>query len=136
MISKKKILLITAGGTIAGNIAIKKESAKTVEDTLNLHKVIEPSLKRIESESGRNITADLFAFSSIDSSDILPQHWTSIGSKIQKEYDNYDAFLITHGTNTLGYTSAALSFSFENLGKPVILTGSQIPLGHTGSDAL
>ena len=72
----------------------------------------------------------------VDSSDIVPEHWTALVDKVQKEYDNYQAFIITHGTNTLGYSSAALSFAFENINKPVIMTGSQVPFGFAGSDAL
>ncbi len=55
---------------------------------------------------------------------------------IYKKYDEFDAFIITHGTNTLGYSCAALSFAFANLNKPVVLTGSQVPSGMPGSDAL
>jgi L-asparaginase len=71
-----------------------------------------------------------------DSSNIVPDDWDAIITTISHEYDAYDAFLITHGTNTLGYTSAALSFALGNLGKPVVLTGAQVPYGETGSDAV
>jgi len=66
----------------------------------------------------------------------LPSHWKELTKIIKNNYDIFDAFIITHGTNTLGYTSAALSFSFPNLNKPIILTGSQTPFGLPGSDAL
>ncbi len=64
---------------------------------------------------------------SIDSSNSTPEHWQQIGEIIHQEYNNYDGFLITHGTNTMAYTASALSFSLQNLGKPVVLTGAQIP---------
>ncbi len=133
---EKKILLITTGGTIAGEIAKYKASNASVQTTLDFQKIVAPALKRIEDDNEIRINITSFDLCSIDSSDILPKQWKAIGDKINQEYDNFDAFLITHGTNTLGYTSAALSFSFENLGKPVILTGSQIPFSIPGSDAL
>lgn len=63
----------------------------------------------------------------IDSSNTTPVHWQTIAAAIAEEYENYDGFLITHGTNTMAYTSSALSFALQNLGKPVVLTGAQIP---------
>ena len=72
----------------------------------------------------------------MDSSDITPKHWIDLVNLIEVNYDEYDSFIVTHGTNTLGYTCAALSFAFANLNKPVILTGSQVPSGMPGSDAL
>jgi L-asparaginase len=72
----------------------------------------------------------------VDSSDIQPEHWTTLAEQIHAQYDDYDGFIITHGTNTMGYTCAALSFAFQNLKKPVVVTGSQIPYGWPGSDAL
>jgi L-asparaginase len=71
-----------------------------------------------------------------DSSNIIPADWDIMIKTVVQEYDNYDAFLITHGTNTLGYTCAALSFALGKLGKPVILTGSQVSYGYPGSDAV
>ncbi len=63
----------------------------------------------------------------IDSSNATPENWKIIAKAIAEEYDNYDGFLVTHGTNTMAYTASALSFSLQNLGKPVVLTGAQIP---------
>jgi len=72
----------------------------------------------------------------VDSSDIVPEHWVELSEVIYRNYDDYDGFIVTHGTNTLGYTCAALSFALDNLGKPVVVTGSQVPYGLPGSDAL
>lgn len=71
-----------------------------------------------------------------DSSNIIPADWDLMINTIVDEYETYDAFLITHGTNTLGYTCAALSFALGKLGKPVIVTGSQVSYGYPGSDAM
>jgi len=70
----------------------------------------------------------------IDSSDMSPKDWQFIANDIQDNYEKYDGFVILHGTDTMAFTASALSFMFENLGKPVIVTGSQIPLAELRSD--
>ncbi|HDZ9232146.1 TPA: asparaginase [Vibrio cholerae] len=70
----------------------------------------------------------------MDSSDMTPADWQLIAHDIAANYDKYDGFVILHGTDTMAYTASALSFMFENLGKPVIVTGSQIPLADLRSD--
>jgi L-asparaginase len=70
----------------------------------------------------------------IDSSNMSPSDWQQIAEDIQTHYDDYDGFVILHGTDTMAYTASALSFMLENLGKPVIVTGSQIPLAEIRSD--
>ena len=70
----------------------------------------------------------------IDSSNVTPQHWNLIAEDITKQYDDYDGFVILHGTDTMAYSASALSFILENLGKPVIFTGSQIPFTQLRSD--
>lgn len=70
----------------------------------------------------------------LDSSNMTVEQWGHIGEVIARNYDNYDGFVVLHGTDTMSYTASALSFMLENLGKPVILTGSQIPLCQIRSD--
>lgn len=70
----------------------------------------------------------------IDSSDMTPAHWLHIAEDIRSHYDEYDGFVVLHGTDTMAYTASALSFMLENLTKPVIITGSQIPLAQLRSD--
>ncbi|WP_445427321.1 asparaginase [Alishewanella sp. HL-SH05] len=70
----------------------------------------------------------------IDSSDMTPAHWLTIAKDIQENYLHYDGFVVLHGTDTMAYTASALSFMLENLSKPVIITGSQIPLAQLRSD--
>ncbi len=70
----------------------------------------------------------------IDSSDMAPSHWQMIADDIKDKYQDYDGFVVLHGTDTMAYTASALSFMFENLSKPVIVTGSQIPLSQLRSD--
>jgi len=71
----------------------------------------------------------------LDSSNMNPGHWLQIADQIRSNYADYDAFLVLHGTDTMAFTAAALSFMLEDLAKPVVLTGSQIPLEETRNDA-
>lgn len=71
----------------------------------------------------------------LDSADMSPDEWGAIARDIASRYDEFDGFVVLHGTDTMAYTASALAFMFENLGKPVVLTGSQIPLGRLRSDA-
>ncbi len=71
----------------------------------------------------------------IDSSDMKPDHWIRLATRIYRDYDKFDGFVILHGSDTMAYSSSALSFLLENLSKPVIFTGSQLPIGITRSDA-
>lgn len=70
----------------------------------------------------------------IDSSDMTPSDWQRIAEDIRDHYDDFDGFVVLHGTDTMSYTASALSFMLENLNKPVIITGSQIPLAELRSD--
>ena len=72
----------------------------------------------------------------LDSSDMKYENWNEIGAKIKALYDLYDGFVVLHGTDTMAYTASALSFMLENLGKAVIITGSQIPLSQARSDGI
>ena len=71
-----------------------------------------------------------------DSSDMSPEVWVSIAEIIEKNYENYRGFVVLHGTDTMAFTASALSFMLKNLDKPVVLTGSQVPLQFPRSDAL
>ncbi len=124
----KKILILQTGGTIAMQIS-RDGNGKMRNDASgdSLQKFV-PEISRIA-----NIETRLLYFK--DSSDTEPADWITIAGEIEKEYDNYDGFVVLHGTDTMAYTASAISFCFENLGKPVILTGSQVPLNEIRSDA-
>jgi len=126
----KDLLLISTGGTISQELNDQTNLAKGIKSAYTFS----TQLNAIAQELHINIVP--MAILDKDSSNITPADWRVMIDTIVQEYENYDAFLITHGTNTLGYTSAALSFALGNLGKPVILTGSQVPYGSPGSDAL
>lgn len=70
----------------------------------------------------------------IDSSNMTPAFWVDLAEIIEKNYDQYDGFVVLHGTDTMAYTASALSFMFKNLSKPIVLTGSQLPMGMLRSD--
>ena len=97
---------------------------------------LKPIQKFMEEKNGRFYSFQHLDLFFKDSTNVGPKEWGAIIRAIKLNYDSFDQFLITHGTNTLGYTASALSFALENLGKPVIITGSQIPLGMPGSDAV
>jgi len=132
----KKILLISTGGTIAGQVAKDKQDSQKIRVADDLSEIIKPTIYYFKEKWGIDVEINSYELCSEDSSDILPQHWIQLVEIIVNDYDSYDSFIITHGTNTLGYTCAALSFALANLNKPVILTGSQVPSGMPGSDAL
>jgi len=71
----------------------------------------------------------------IDSANVSPEIWQTIATDIQSRYDEFDGFIVLHGTDTMSYTASALSFVFEHLSKPIIVTGSQIPLSQLRTDA-
>lgn len=78
---------------------------------------------------------DFYSFDPLlDSSNMNPGHWVELVSVIGKNYEKYDGFVVLHGSDTMAYTASALSFMLENLNKPVVLTGSQLPLGMIRSD--
>jgi len=89
-----------------------------------------PEIKKIKT----NIETISFA-EPIDSSNMQPKNWLTIAQMIYENYDNHDGFVVLHGSDTMAYTASALSFLLENLSKPVILTGSQLPIGEIRTDA-
>ena len=73
---------------------------------------------------------DFYSFDPlIDSSNMSPDFWAKLAAKITENYEQYDGFVVLHGSDTMAYTASALSFMLENLNKPVVLTGSQLPMG-------
>lgn len=127
MDKQASILIIYTGGTI-GMIQNAETGALESFNFDHLLKQV-PELKRL------NINIDAKTFNPpIDSSDMEPAMWSRIVSIIEENYDCYDGFVILHGTDTMSFTASALSFMLENLMKPVILTGSQLPIGALRTD--
>lgn len=123
-----KILLIYTGGTI-GMIHDSKSGSYIPFDFENLQVQI-PELSQLDCE------LEVISYKpSIDSSNMNPKIWTQIGKTVEDNYQKFDGFVILHGSDTMAYTASALSFILENLNKPVILTGSQLPSGVPRTDA-
>lgn len=122
-----KILLIYTGGTIG----MGRNPKTNALEPLDLNHIVSqmPELESL------NIDIDTYQFTPpIDSSDMTPRLWSQLVRIIAGRYDSYDGFVILHGTDTMAYTASALSFMLENLTKPVVLTGSQLPLGQLRTD--
>ena len=119
----KNILLIATGGTIA---------SRETEHGLRPALTAEDMRAAIGATSGTIEVVDLL---SLDSTNITPSHWQMIARKVADCRTDYDGFIITHGTDTMAYTAAALYYMLEHIDRPVVLTGSQRPLGTVGSDA-
>jgi L-asparaginase type I len=82
----------------------------------------------------REVKLEFRSIANVGSSEVTPDHWIEIAEVIEKLHDQVDGFVIIHGTNTMAYTAAALTFALRNLGKPVVLTGSIMPIDELGSD--
>lgn len=127
MAKKSSILLIYTGGTIG----MINDPISGQLKPFNFKRLLDevPELRKFD------IKIDAFSFENpIDSSNMHPDIWVKLANLIQKNYSKYDGFVILHGSDTMAFTASALSFMLENLGKPVILTGSQLPIGTIRTD--
>lgn len=122
----KKLLLISTGGTI---------SCSDTEHGLSPMLTFDELLEKVPNDD-MDVLIDGIQLMSIDSGNIIPEHWLDITKQIKEKYDEYDGFLVTHGTDTLAYTSAALSYLIQHSKKPIIVTGSQRPIKAKGNDAI
>ena len=121
----KKVLMLGTGGTIASDmthsgLTPKLTTQQLVENVPEIKTMCEVSCKQLFS---------------IDSTNITPAHWLTIARAIREEYDNYDGFVIAHGTDTMAYTAAALSYLIQYSPKPIILTGAQKPILFENTDS-
>jgi L-asparaginase len=125
---KKRIYIAYTGGTIGmkaskeGYIPVTGHLTHSIAGMPDFHREEMPSFTINEYNP------------LIDSSNMTPADWQRIANDIKANYNDYDGFVVLHGTDTMAYTSSALSFMFENLSKPIIVTGSQIPLTQLRSD--
>ncbi|MFD2908814.1 asparaginase [Flavobacterium ardleyense] len=128
MISKANILLIYTGGTI-GMVKDFKTGALIAFDFKEL-------LNRIPELHLLDCSIETYSFEvPIDSSNMNISDWQKMATVIEENYDNFDGFVVLHGSDTMSYSASALSFMLENLAKPVIFTGSQLPIGDLRTDA-
>jgi len=128
MQAKAKILLIYTGGTIGMMKDFDSGALKAFDFSKLISKI--PELKQLDCD------IETISFEKpLDSSNMTSIHWISIANSIQNNYDAFDGFVVLHGSDTMSYTASALSFMLENLSKPVIITGSQLPIGDLRTDA-
>ncbi|WP_248925779.1 asparaginase [Paenibacillus hamazuiensis] len=123
----KKILLTGTGGTIA-----------SVQGPEGLTPVLGPDdiIRYLPKATMGHYNIHCLPLMQLDSVNIQPRHWQVLAETIREHYESYDGFVITHGTDTMAYTSAALTYMLQGIGKPVVLTGSQIPIRFDGTDAI
>jgi L-asparaginase len=126
-IKKPSVLIIYTGGTIG----MIKDPATGELKSFNFKHIYEhvPELNRL------NVRLESISFEQpIDSSEMTPNHWVQIAQMVRDNYDNTDGFVVLHGSDTMAYAASALSFMLQGLRKPVILTGSQLPIGTIRTD--
>lgn len=125
--AQPRILLIYTGGTIGMIEDAETHTLRPFDFTHLIDNV--PKIKML------NYVIDNISFNPpIDSSDMNSTHWEQIAEAIRDNYDRYDGFVVLHGTDTMAYSASALSFMLHNLRKPVIITGSQLPIGEVRTD--
>lgn len=123
-----RVLLIFTGGTIS--MVRNPKTGSLHPASMEAFKAYVPELFHSD------VQVDLLPFNPlIDSSDVNPTHWVQMAKTVADNYADYDGFVILHGTDTMSYSASALSFMLENLHKPVVFTGSQLPIGVLRSDA-
>ena len=128
MQSRPKILLIYTGGTIG----MMKDFETGALKAFNFSKLLQriPELKQLDCD------IETISFETpIDSSNMNPEKWVKIANIIEENYTFFDGFVVLHGSDTMSYSASALSFMLENLAKPVVFTGSQLPIGDLRTDA-
>ena len=121
----KKLLLLSTGGTIA---SVMTENGLAPAATPK-------ELLSYIPEAGKFCEISVRQLFNLDSTNFQPEHWIRISEEIRREYEVYDGFIVTHGTDTMAYTAAALSYLIQNPEKPIILTGSQKPISVPITDA-
>ena len=128
MLIKPKILLIYTGGTIG----MVKDFDSGVLKAFNFSELLQniPELKQLDCQ------IETISFETpIDSSNMNPGEWVKIATIIEENYKKFEGFVVLHGSDTMSYSASALSFLLENLSKPVVFTGSQLPIGDLRTDA-
>lgn len=123
---RSSVLIVYTGGTIG----MKPDPVTGMLVPFDFNGIYDefPSLRRLD------VDLDVLPFEPIDSSNVEPAVWVKLAEIIRDNYERYDGFVVLHGTDTMSYTSSALSFMLENLAKPVVFTGSQIPIGVLRTD--
>ena len=138
-----KVMILYTGGTIGmkitprGYAPAKGYLQKQLRSMPQFHDPSQPELTTPPSRLGRRVCYQIKEYEPLlDSSNMEYSDWVEIAEDIERHYDDYDAFIVLHGTDTMAYGTSALSFMLVNLAKPVIVTGSQLPLSEIRNDAV
>ncbi len=121
----KKILMIGTGGTIASEM-----TPEGLTPELNTRQLLD-----FIPDIGKLCRVDCIQLYNLDSTNICPENWLGVVDTLRKNYEAYDGFVISHGTDTMAYTAAALSYLIQGSPKPIILTGAQKPIWFDGTDS-
>jgi L-asparaginase len=124
--ARPKIALLYVGGSIGMKVNQKTGRIEPIESLSEIHRFL-PELQK-------EVALKFFSIHNVGSSDVTPQHWVDIAQTICKLYDQFDGFVVVHGTNTMSYTAAALGFALQGLSKPIILTGALMPINDLTGD--
>ena len=123
---RPRVAILYVGGSIGMVRNQKTGRIETLESVGDFYRYL-PDLQR-------EVSLEFFSIADVGSSEVTPEHWVQIAQTVEGQYDNFEGFVVIHGTNTMSYTAAALSFALQDLSKPVVLTGSLLPINDVGSD--
>ena len=123
---RPRIAVLYVGGSIGMVRNQKPGRIEPLESLIEIHRFLP--------EVQREVSLQFFSLANVGSSEVTPDHWTEIARTIEEHYEEFEGFVVIHGTNTMSYTASALSFALQNLSKPVILTGALMPINDLSSD--
>lgn len=124
--ARTKIALLYVGGSIGMKVNQRTGRIEPIESLNEIHRFL-PELQR-------EVSLKFYSITNLGSSEITPEHWEILAETVRDLYDDFDGFVIVHGTNTMAYTAAALSFALQNLSKPIVLTGALTPINDIAGD--
>lgn len=124
--ARPRIALLYVGGSIGMKMNRKTGRIEPIESLNEIHRFL-PELQR-------DVALKFMSLSNVGSSEVTPRDWVEIARTIEQFYDEFEGFVVVHGTNTMGYTASALSFALQGLSKPVVLTGALLPINDIAGD--
>jgi len=124
--ARSKIALLYVGGSIGMRANQKTGRIEPIDSLNEIHRFL-PELQK-------EVSLQFFSITNVGSSEVTPEHWSEVATIIREHYDQFDGFVVVHGTNTMSYTAAALSFALQGLSKPVVLTGAILPINEIAGD--
>ncbi|MFA6259011.1 MAG: asparaginase [Candidatus Peribacteraceae bacterium] len=123
---RPNIALLYVGGSIGMKMNQKTGRIEPIESLIEIHRFL-PELQR-------EVALKFFSLTNVGSSEVMPEHWAEVARTIESIYDEFDGFVVVHGTNTMSYTAAALSFALQGLSKPIVMTGAILPINDIAGD--